>query len=119
MRLLSSLGRPSVVGGIDSHGINYELVGLHRDAQISKLFDGSRLAISSAVTRNTTVPWYPYDMNFILFRCLVEISATAIHRLGVHHVGKLHHPNIVHIDTMKNWHKKIGYGLRMLPLAAS
>ena len=82
-------GRPPVVDGIDDRIINYELVGAHRDDQIREFigeFDG-REPFGSAVSRNTTEPRYPYDIDLISFRYRVEISKTAVHRLGVHHVG--------------------------------
>ena len=43
--------------------------------------------ISSAVTRNAFVLRSRYGTDFISFRSLVEISATAVHHLGIYHVG--------------------------------
>ena len=42
--------------------------------------------ISYAVSRNTTEPRYPYDIDLISFRYLVDLSATVVRRLGVHDV---------------------------------
>ena len=87
-------GRPAAVDGIDDRIANYKLAGPHSDVQILE-FIGELCGrappikfVSSAVTRNT-MPRYLMDKDLISFRYLVEISAIAVHHLGVHHVSGL------------------------------
>ena len=81
--LLVSETLPSVVDGINDCIINYEL------AKLIGGFDGRvppGKFISSVVTQNTIVPWYPYDIDLVSLSYLDEMFATAIHHLGVHRV---------------------------------